>query len=898
MSRSSLLRVALVCLFAGGLALGGCSDGSDGADGLAGADGATGPAGADGATGPAGADGIDGIDGGNVAIAEVHGSDFLAAKDREDADKFLADLAITAVTFPTVGTEHQVTVTFSVMDGAAPITGIEAFSLGVFKLLPAAGGSASRWVPYLWRSGGTPAQNQGTRESVTTAGGVFTDNEDGTYTYTFSRTLEAMAAAALPAGADPQLDATARAFDATATHRISVATGGHSGPTGEATLDVVPNGGAVTVTRNIVQTATCIKCHGPAFSGHGGDRVTNEGCVTCHSPGTKGADGNDAAMYVMIHKIHAGRELPLAAGPDGVYFDDPATPADESADNDPYTWTSTRSTTVFEAAFPAVLANCQACHTGSGEDVDNWKTVPTRAACGSCHEDIVWAVGTNHAGGAAATDAGCAGCHPAAGGLSPITTAHDWTTKNAQNIPEFDITLTVSDPGNGTHFVAGETPVVTIVLKKDGVAIDHTTVVEDPAGEVCLDDNRDGVCDGGIVGDGLFRNANFYVTGPRARRSNVLTTGARARVTSTAETWNLTGGTLGLSFDNGKIVVLYRGTEDILVPGVMEFDLSACTLADVAAATAAEVVACLNDEAEYDYKEIPVFFSDRAVAEVAGGKVEIRSKGLGDMFAVQVTANPNPNDVVPMFDTTLHYGGTSSQVRARTNPANNDPKAVRTAANITYTLDDVDGLRPGTYVVGVEFADMGRAGAGYRTPSVATTTFQIGVAEEELPVAGNCTSCHWSSAGVGYVLDFPRHNKPFDENALDGCGSCHDYQSSIPTINSPEWGGGGKPISKRVHAVHNGSQLNYPMITVDHEEGAGNEGRNWDITYPMDIRNCESCHPDGEVSGSWLTNPNRLACSGCHDTAAATAHMKSMTVDPTPLSPFSGDEEEACAVCH
>ena len=85
--------------------------------------------------------------------------------------------------------------------------------------------------------------------------------------------------------------------------------------------------------------------------------------------------------------------------------------------------------------------------------------------------------------------------------------------------------------------------------------------------------------------------------------------------------------------------------------------------------------------------------------------------------------------------------------------------------------------------------------------------------------------------------------------------------------------GGGKPISKRVHAVHNGSALNYPTITVAHEETAA-FGRNWKITYPMDVRNCESCHSGRRTSGTWQTNPNRLACMGCHDSDAATAHMK------------------------
>jgi OmcA/MtrC family decaheme c-type cytochrome len=146
------------------------------------------------------------------------------------------------------------------------------------------------------------------------------------------------------------------------------------------------------------------------------------------------------------------------------------------------------------------------------------------------------------------------------------------------------------------------------------------------------------------------------------------------------------------------------------------------------------------------------------------------------------------------------------------------------------------------------------------------------------------------------VLDNPRHNKLFDEKATDRCGGCHDYLSGQKPDATTQQRYEGS-LSKRVHAVHNGSALNYPTITVGHEETSA-FGRNWRITYPMDIRNCESCHPASTTSGSWKTNPNRLACMGCHDSDAATAHMKINTYDPTPLAPWSGDEQESCKACH
>ncbi len=178
---------------------------------------------------------------------------------------------------------------------------------------------------------------------------------------------------------------------------------------------------------------------------------------------------------------------------------------------------------------------------------------------------------------------------------------------------------------------------------------------------------------------------------------------------------------------------------------------------------------------------------------------------------------------------------------------------------------------------------------------MAKATFQVKTATEELPVAANCNSCHQGPDGRGYVLDFPRHNKHFDFNAVDTCGSCHDYLPQNLTGTNGLWTGA-VPISRRVHAVPNGADLTYPNATVGHADDPA--GRNWDIEFPQDVRFCESCHPDGTTSGSWKTKPARIPCSGCHDDDAAQGHMSSMTYDPTPNEPWSGDEREACATCH
>lgn len=922
-------RLMIAVLLALLLALAGCSSGSDGAPGPA---GPAGPAG--GSTAPNALD-YTVYQRTNVStnggVEKFHGEAFVTAEDEQQGapanPKYLANITITGT--PTADAAGVARFTFNVKNKAgAGVAGLTSVTAGIFKLAPkeAAGRNYNRWVPYIYRSGRTV--NAGYRETGTVAGGQLVDNGGGNYTYTFAKNL-LTATYAFPIGGVSLVG-----YDRSLTHRVSVYLGGHAGPTGEADKDFVPAGGAVTQTRNIVETATCKKCHGAnEFHGHGGDRVTVEGCNTCHSPDSKmvntAADGGTTEtieMAVMIHKMHAGRELASAPGPDGIFFDDPSLPMPNySLDNGTYTLGSITATWR-SAAFPAVIANCVACHTektaGTLADLNNWKTVPSRAACGSCHDLINWTTGANHAGGAATNDTSCAVCHPASGsgfGQS-VTGAHNFTAKDIRNIPEYDVSVTTDTPARG-YYIAGESPVITIVLKDavTGTPIDHTTVVEKPNPAIgCVTNADKTACTNAADPEGRFRAGNVYVTGPRAKPIAVLTGPARAKITSaTAGPWDLSAGgaALRVIVDNGNFIVEFGHIgEDVLIPGDFTVTLPAAgtalnaLFANPAAATAAEVVAWLNgSKAEFDYNERAFLFKDRAIAYVEGGKVSIRTRALGtDNPTIQIPARVSSSskdelNALMFTDNAVKVTASSrADVRKRASAANDDPKTVRTAANIKYALDPVDDLVAGTYMINVEFMGRGNNNSAvpgsYVTPSVKVATFQVKQAAVEKAMADNCTSCHWSSAGVGYVLDPIRHNKVFNEQAVDQCAGCHNYMSR-ETVAARTWttGGGTKPISKRTHAVHRGANLKYPVLTVDHEESV--IGRDWQITYPQDIRNCETCHTSA-TSGSWKTNPNRLACMGCHDTDQATAHMKAQVVDPTPSAPWSGDEKESCAACH
>lgn len=865
--------------------------GDPGPAGPQGDPGPAGPAGPEGPEGPAGEPGPAGEDGLGVEVTIFHGTDFmLSSGEFADAGKFFAVATITSASADANGV---VTVDFTVEDGdGAPVVGITGGNFTIVKLQPAAGNeSYNKWVPYIYQTqtvsgsaegdwpnpDGTTAQ-QASRENS----GTFTDHGDGSYSYVFATNIS-----------NVSVNGTPIVYDRTLTHRVSVMLGGHSGPTADANFDFVPDGSAVTETRNIVKTETCMNCHGIDFHGHGGDRLSVENCVTCHTQGNIDPhSGETVDMKVMIHKIHAGHELPSIPGPDGIVWDTPATPGDESADNGEYAIWGYRQIkhTWWKVGFPAVIENCTACHQGSGEEVDNWKNVPSREACGSCHDDIDFATGTNHEGGAFTTDIHCGVCHAPSGTSSfaaSVEEAHNWTAKDIRNIPEFTVDLSVSAPANGTHFVAGESPVVTVVINQDGSPIDHTTVIQD-------DDGAEGCPEGGPLpaADGKFTNAYLFVHGPRAKRNPVLTTAARVEVIGVGGPYDLSAAeSLDLVVDGGKDLFMKNpaGRAAELISATISVDVADGNFADPNAATDQEVVDWLNADAA---------FAARAIAylDEVTGFAAVRSRNLGDFYSLQL----QESDVATIVfggDTSVHVVGgfyPGNVIYQHVDPNEDDPKVAWSAGQITYTLDPVDDLEPGTYVASVEIADRGRiSNSNYKTPSVAKVTFQVGQGDEEPAPAESCHSCHQGPDGRGLVLDPARHNKILDNAAVDQCGACHDYQNRDATGS---WQGG-RPISKRVHAVHYGSSLNYPNTTVDYTADPVT-GRSWDITFPQDIRYCEACHPTETSSGSWATKAARLPCSGCHDSLEATAHMNIMTWDWTPADPWNGDEEESCITCH
>ncbi|MCE9499067.1 MAG: hypothetical protein K8R21_00885 [Leptospira sp.] len=211
------------------------------------------------------------------------------------------------------------------------------------------------------------------------------------------------------------------------------------------TYDFIPSTNKIKARqRDIVSVNTCNNCHkdvtatttsgittrGLIFHGAGGRNDVTQ-CVTCHTDQTKaqsttggdqvsssysfGATGNGFLLDgesvvdfpVMVHKFHMSSNL-IKSGA-GYY------PASSS-----YPFPTKAAAFITKASSQL----CYNCHTTNktARNEDNWKTRPSKIACGACHDGLNFSSGLltsvnrsnlmpTHGGGAQVDDSKCAGCH-------------------------------------------------------------------------------------------------------------------------------------------------------------------------------------------------------------------------------------------------------------------------------------------------------------------------------------------------------------------------------------------------------------------------------------------------------------------------------------------------------
>jgi len=390
-----------------GLFFAACSGGDDGKDGT---DGTAGPEGPVGPTGPEGP-----TAGGGVPI--------------DSADRI--NIAVTGIDVPAGGGAPTVflSLTNDLDQGLRGLPdGDIRFVLA--QLTPGSDGGSSEWQSYVTRETGGIVDGQADAERG--SAGTLVDNGDGTYEYTFSSDLTAY-----PAGP---------AYDAAKTHRLGIEIRGQAPISTNGIHDFVPAGGPPAFERKIVDNDTCDSCH-DRFEFHGGPRTDVDYCVTCHNPySIDGDSGNTVDMKALMHNIHSGRDGYVIFGHNN-----------SEHDYSDIHWTQD-------------IRNCQTCHEESDPNTpqaSNWRLVPNRASCGTCHfddgdpangeHDFAIEDGAHPFGMQFADDLQCIDCH------GPNSVLEYAIVANAHEIPEataakaFEyVVVGITDTG------PGDTPTATI----------------------------------------------------------------------------------------------------------------------------------------------------------------------------------------------------------------------------------------------------------------------------------------------------------------------------------------------------------------------------------------------------------------------------------------------------
>ncbi len=251
---------------------------------------------------------------------------------------------------------------------------------------------------------GSPNAGATATQASTDSGGTYTELEMGHYTYKFAKVLP-------------------ENYDKSRTHTVGMYASRNLvdilGKSYYANVehDFRPDGGTITDKWDKIKDGACLNCHDP-LALHGGSRRDVKLCVMCHSTQTSDPETkNSVDMALMIHKIHApGRQ------------------------STPYVIWGNRSSIhdYSHVTYPQNILNCANCHEGrtaaqKPTQADLWYTKPSRRACGSCHDDIDFAGGSNHP--QQSDDTQCSTCHAPDSGVefdNSVKGAHAISLKSKQ----------------------------------------------------------------------------------------------------------------------------------------------------------------------------------------------------------------------------------------------------------------------------------------------------------------------------------------------------------------------------------------------------------------------------------------------------------------------------------
>jgi OmcA/MtrC family decaheme c-type cytochrome len=420
-----------------------------------------------------------------------------------------------------VAADRTASVTFRITDNRGlPLDRAGVFTPGpvsasfVLAHIPA---GETQYVAYTTRQVTSPITGVTATQASADTGGTFAQIGDGTYRYTFGRRL--------PEGYDPNTTHTIGVY---ATRDLSEF--GLSRGIANEVIHFVPAGGQVQTVRDVTADQACRSCHNPslpdgAVESHGGARQKMELCVLCHTPQTIDPDtGHTQDMPVLTHKIHMGHQLPsVRAGTPYVIIGFQQSVHDFS-----------------NVVFPQDIRNCESCHTDAAMQHEAFLLRPSRASCGSCHDDVNFATGANHANGLPQiSDRFCGFCHFPEGEM------------------EFDASI------RGAH---------TVPLKSEqlqGLNVEILSVANTGPGQNPTVHFRIRTHAGQAVAPADLNSFNLVLAGPTTDYRTVISESARVDATPLADGWTYTfkapipagaTGTFALIPEGYRNTVLNAGT--------------------------------------------------------------------------------------------------------------------------------------------------------------------------------------------------------------------------------------------------------------------------------------------------------------------------------------------------
>ncbi|MFQ5738196.1 MAG: OmcA/MtrC family decaheme c-type cytochrome [Acidobacteriota bacterium] len=306
-----------------------------------------------------------------------------------------------------VAADRSVSATFSVSDERGlPLDLDGVFTPGPIRarfVLAHIPGDQDQYVTDTTEEVTSPITDVSAVQGAADSGGTFEKIDEGTYRYTFGTPLP------------PD-------FDPDATHSVGVYADrdlsefGLDRQVANTVVNFLPSGGEVNKVRDVVSTQACNQCHDP-LEAHGGFRRQVALCVLCHNPGQIDPDTGESVDFpVLIHRIHRGGDLPSVQA--GQPFQ--------------IIGFQQRVNDFGHIEFPQDIRYCDTCHQpGATSQAEAYLLRPNMAACGSCHDDVVFSSGENHPGGPQISNNLCAFCHFPEGELE-----FDASIIGAHTVPE------------------------------------------------------------------------------------------------------------------------------------------------------------------------------------------------------------------------------------------------------------------------------------------------------------------------------------------------------------------------------------------------------------------------------------------------------------------------------